>query len=186
MTNIVSGYKHYEGLIERIGKERIEQRYQFLHEEMSRFLAAFSHERKGSAEQLYINERVLMHAVLEYFEDIEKVKAAHGLEHTNTPKVMAYMAYWLLLRRPIQLLSSECDDDFVYVNEKFVLSMLLSFLTAGAESKPLEGTDRSIYVAFTNTFYYFLKFRHLDPQGIEMILLAFRLGCVFPECKDVN
>ena len=167
MTNIVSGYKHYEGLIERIGKERIEQRYQLLYEEMSRFLAAFSHERKGSAEQLYINERVLMHAVL---------------EHTNTPKVMAYMAYWLLRRRPIQLLSSECDDDFVYVNEKFVLSMLLSFLTAGAESKPLEGMNRSIYVAFANTFYYFLKFRRLDPQGIEMILLAFRLGCVFPEC----
>ena len=96
------------------------------------------------------------------------------------------MSYWILRRHPIQLLSIDCDDDLVFVNEKFVLSMLMSFLTLGAESKTLSELDRDMYKSFANTFYYFLKFRRLDPQSIEMILLSFRFGGVYPECKDVQ
>ncbi len=186
MIHIGSGYKHYEDLVARIGEERIKERYQLLHAQMLRFINSLENVRKDVGSQLCINERALLHAVLEYFEDIEKVKSAHDLEHTNSPKVNAYMSYWILRRHPIQLLSMECDDDLVFVNEKFVLSMLMSFLTQGAESKPLNEPDRDMYKAFVNTFYYFLKFRRLDPQSIEMILLSFRLGGVYPECRDVQ
>ena len=37
-----------------------------------------------------------------------------------------------------------------------------------------------------NSFFYFLKFRRLDPQAIEMVLLSFRLGGVYPECKAIQ
>ncbi len=186
MIHIGSGYRHYEDLINRIGEERIKARYEFLHEQMLQFIAGFDRERNGIGNRLSINEHALMHAILEYFEDIEKVKSAHDLEHTNSPKIQAYMSYWILRRHPIQLLSIDCDDDLVFVNEKFVLSMLMSFLTLGAESKTLSELDRDMYKSFANTFYYFLKFRRLDPQSIEMILLSFRFGGVYPECKDVQ
>lgn len=67
-----------------------------------------------------------------------------------------------------------------------VLSMLMVFLTHGAETTPLLDEDLDIYKAFINSFYYFLKFRRVDPQAIEMILLSFRLGGVFPSCKNVQ
>lgn len=185
MINIGSGYGHYDDLINRIGVERVEARYQYIFEEISKFLSSFG--RENIEKTLYVNERILMHSILEYFEDIEKVKSAHSLEHTNSPKIMAYMAYWLLRRHPIQITDlSESDDDLVFANEKFVLSMLLSFLTLGSESKPLTDEDRDLYIAFVNSFYYFLKFRRLDPQSIEMILLSFRLGGVYPECKNMQ
>lgn len=187
MIHIGSTYSHYENLIERIGSEKICHRYEYLYEQIRQFIESLRPDQPDIYNKLVINERALMHCVLEYFEDIEKVKSAHKLEHTNSPKVYAYMAYWFLRRHPIQLLSSEDeDDDLVFANEKFVLSMLMSFMTHGSEAKPLGDKDLSMYKAFLNTFYYFLKFRRLDPQSIEMLLLAFRLGGVFPECKAVQ
>lgn len=186
MINIISGYRHYEELAQRIGVDRIIERYEYIYEEMTKFIQTLSQTRDYPEIPVRINDRALMHAVLEYFEDIEKVKSAHDLEHTNSTKITAYMAYWLIRRHPIQLSSLDCDDDLVFINEKFVLSMLISFMTHGSETQPLTEIDREIYIAFVNTFYYFLKFRRLDPQSIEMILLAFRLGGVFPDCKDVE
>ena len=185
MINIGSEYKNYAHLIEEVGEEKIRSRYEYLHTQISQFIDSF--DRKGSQKSLCINERILMHCILEYYEDILKVKTSHNLDHTNSPKVNAYMAYWLLRRHPIQNFAEDAEnDDFVFVNEKFVLSMLMSFLTQGSESKPLVGQDLDIYLAFINSFYYYLKFRRLDPQSIEMILLSFRIGGVFPECKDVQ
>ena len=185
MIHIGSEYRQYKDLIELIGLEKIESRYQFLYDEIIKFIACF--ERENIEQKIRINERVLMHSVLEYFEDILKVKSAHDLSHPNSPKVIAYTAYWLLRRHPIQVLAEDNEnDDLVFVNEKFILSMIMSFLTYGAESKPLVDGDLEIYMAFINSFYYFLKFRRLDPQSIEMILLSFRLGGIFPECKDVQ
>lgn len=187
MIHIGSSYSHYEKLLERIEPEKIESRYQYLYEEIIKFIDSLRYDRPNIGEKLFVNERALMHCILEYFEDIEKVKSAHDLNNTNSPKVNAYMAYWFLRRHPIQIATMEDDDDdLMFVNEKFVLSMLISFLTQGSESKPLNEQDLKLYKNFINSFYYFLKFRRLDPQSIEMILLSFRLGGVFPECRDIE
>lgn len=183
MNNIESEYKNYKALIEKVGTENIQKRYALLFEEISLFLSYYNSE--SIKNKLFINERILMHSVLEYFEDIQKVKSSHDLDHTNSYKVFAYTAYWLLRRHPIQVMDiGNDDDDLVFVNEKFVLTMLMNFLTRDQETKPLIDVDRDIYNAFINSFYYFLKFRRIDPQSIEMILLSFRLGGVYPECKN--
>lgn len=187
MRFIGTEYKHYEVLVEQVGEEQIQNRYEYLHSLISQFIDGFG--RKDIREKLCVNERILMHCVLEYFEDILKVKSAHELNHTNSPKIIAYTVYWILRRHPIQVTLTAEDgenDDLVFANEKFALSMLMSFLTHGSETTPLVGRDLEIYKAFINSFYYFLKFRRVDPQAIEMILLSFRLGGVFPACKDVQ
>lgn len=106
MQLISSKNVSYQQLVSRIGEEKIEKRYQFLHEEMIKFI-----QRMEAESLLMINERVLMHAVLEYYEDIEKVKNAHELEHTNSPKVLAYTSYWLLRRQPIQIITQNDEDE---------------------------------------------------------------------------
>lgn len=185
MKFIGSEYKHYETLVQQVGEDKIRDRYQFIYEAISQFIVSLNDPQ--IEQKLQINERALMHSVLEYFEDIWKVKNAHELDHANTPKVYAYIAYWFLRRHPIQVLAADPeDDDLIFINEKFILSLLMSFLTHGSEAKPLVKSDLSAYIAFANSFYYYLKFRRLDPQSIEMILLSFRLGGVFPECKDMG
>lgn len=175
MTFITSEYKPYTSLIEEIGIEKINDRYNFLHAEIDAFI-----NRLQASEKLKINERVLMHSVLEYFEDIGKVKSAHKLEHANGYKVMAYSAYWLLRRQPIQILTEDdSDESLIFANEKFVLSMLVTFLMKGSENTPLIDENLKAFRAFLNTFFYYLKFRKPDAQSIEMILLSFGVGKYF-------
>ena len=183
MINIDSHYEHYEKLIETVGINKIQNRYEYLYQLISEFIEKFS--EFGHSGQLKINERILMHCVLEYFEDIEKVKTVHELEHTNSPKVVAYTAYWLLRRHPIQVVGEDDPSEtLVFANEKFVLTMIVSYLTYGSESKPLAGKNLDIYREFANSLYYYLKFRKLDAQSLEMLILSFRAGGVFPECND--
>lgn len=181
MKFIASEYTNYEGIVKRVGIDRIENRYKFIYEEMTSFIG-----RLNAKERLIINERVLMHSVLEYYEDIEKVKNAHELEHTNSPKVMAYLTYWILRRQPIQILTQEDNDEnLVFANEKFALTMLMSFMTRGSETKSLVKDNLKVYKAFLNSFFYYLKFRKPDAQAIEMILLSFNTGKIFSETQDL-
>ena len=185
MINIDSHYEHYERLLETVGIDKIQKRYEYLYQLISEFIEKFS--ELGQRGQLKINERILMHCVLEYFEDIEKVKNAHELDHTNSPKVVAYTAYWLLRRHPIQVIGEDdSSENLVFANEKFVLTMIASYLTYGSESKPLAGDNLEIYKAFTNSMYYYLKFRKIDAQSLEMIILSFRAGGLFPECNSYH
>lgn len=183
MINIESHYEHYEQLIQKETPEKIQQRYQDLYERMSMFIEEFP---EGKT-KLCINERILLHCVLEYFEDIEKVKIAHRLTNTNSPKVQAYTAYWILRRHPIQVLETGVEaEDLVFANEKFVLSMLMGYMMSGQETKPLVGDELKTFRAFMNSFYYYLKFRRLDAQAIEMVLLSFHLGNIFPRSSFVE
>lgn len=173
MKNIKSIYTNYADNWDNEDIEKISKRYQFLYQEMSDFI-----KRIDAEDKLQINGRSLMHTVMEYFEDIAKLKSAHNLKHANEPKVIAYTAYWLLRRKPIQLLIED-DDDLVFANEKFVLSFMIQFMTKGRETVPLADDDLDLYRGFLNTLYYYLKYRKLDAQSLELILMSFKAGTLF-------
>ena len=154
MNHIKSYYSDYSQLVKEVGDEKIQSRYEFLFQEMTEFI-----KRLNAAEKIVVNERLLIHAVLEYYEDICKVKAAHDLTHTNDPKVIAYTSYWLLRRKPLLLLSTDDEaENLVFANEKFVLSFIMEYLLYDQESQPLSGDKLNIYKGFLDSLYYYLKF----------------------------
>lgn len=175
MQNIDSHYEHYNSLINEIGTEKIRERYEFLLQEMTDFI-----KRVGNDSFVQVNEKLLLHCVLEYFEDISKVKGAHQIEHVNSIKAYAYMSYWILQRRPIQVINhDEMSENEVFLNEKFVLSFIIGFLLGDNKTKPLIGDNLKKYNAYVNTFYYYLKFRQVTAQSLEMIMLSFETGKIF-------
>lgn len=174
MNQIKSSYTNYLHLIDTFGEEKIQRRYEFLYQEIKEYI-----ERLNAQDKLVINERILMHTVLEYFEDISKLKKSHDLEHSNEPKVIAYTSYWILRRKPIQLTANEESEELVFANEKFVLSFIIQYLTKGNETLPLVGNVLDQYKGFLNSLYYYIKFRKLDAQSFELILLAFQAGKLF-------
>ncbi len=179
MKHIKSYYDNYSDLIERIGEDKIISRYEFLFREMMAFISDLDSDHK----YLCVNESLLMHSVLEYYKDIEKLKKAHDLQHANDPKVVAYTAYWLLKRKPIQfnlfIDEDELSENLIFVNEKYVLSIIIHALLIEQETRPIVDDALDIYRGFISTLYYYLKFRKLDAQSIEMIIMAFEAGKVF-------
>ena len=94
----------------------------------------------------------------------------------NEIKIKAYETFWLLKRKPLQLKGQIEDDKFLYVNEKFLLTRLTSFMLGDDINKPIVGENSTMFKNFLDTLYYYLKFRKCDAQSMELMLLAFKAG----------
>ncbi len=81
----------------------------------------------GAMEYAYINHRLLAKAVVDYFDDIERLKYYEGIERINEAKIYAYQTYWLLRRKPIQIVSPTVSAEILlYLNEFILACMMIS------------------------------------------------------------
>ena len=121
---------------------------------------------------IMMNDRVLIHAIMDYFSDIARLKEFHNIDLVNRDKVISYESSWLLRRKPIQILNVE-KEDLVYINEKFVLTILVNHLTNGSVS---DISSEEILSNFCDALLYYFKFRNYEPKVIEMLIMAFKAG----------
>lgn len=173
MNNIENTYIKYDELVDVVGIDVIESRIQQISQEMLDFLK--SNELEDVA---YIHEMALTHAIMDYFSDIQRLKDYHHIEHVNEIKIKAYETFWLLKRKPLQLKQQIEDDRLLYVNEKFLLTRLSSFMLEDDINMPIVEEKGIAFKNFLNTLYYYMKFRPCDAQAIELMLLAFKAGRV--------
>lgn len=171
MNNIENTYINYEGLIKIVGEEVIQNRIEQISQEMIDFLNV--HDLNDVA---YIHKMALTHAIMDYFSDIQRLKDYQQIEHINEVKIKAYETFWLLKRKPLQLKCQLEDDRLLYVNEKFLMTRLTSFMLGDKINEPLIDQKGIAFKNFLNTLYYYLKFRRCDAQSIEIMLLAFKAG----------
>ena len=106
----------YSDILSAFGKEKIEKRYEILQEYLSAFIKRHKYEDKVN-----IAESVLNQAVVDYFADIHRLKNFHHIEAINYLKIHAYTAYWILRRKPLQIIADDPKDvELAFVNERFV------------------------------------------------------------------
>lgn len=174
MNNIENTYVRYDDLVSVVGQDVIESRIQQISQEMLDFLEINSLEQVA-----YIHQMALTHAIMDYFSDVQRLKDYQQIEHINDIKIKAYETFWLLKRKPLQLKEQIEDDRLLYVNEKFLLTRLTSFMLDSEINMPIVGEKGTAFKNFLNTLYYYLKFRRCDAQAIELMLLAFKAGQLF-------
>lgn len=129
-----------------------------------------------NGDELVVSERLVTHAVMDYFTDIKRLKTFHKIEKTNEYKILAYEIFWWLKRKPIQI-NTSLDEENVFVNEKFAIFLLDIFFQN--EIKAINpGEQEEITSAFFDTLFYYFKYRYFTAQDLEMILLAYKAGAV--------
>ncbi|HBA69791.1 MAG TPA: hypothetical protein DCZ40_10615 [Lachnospiraceae bacterium] len=128
--------------------------------------------------KVVVNEMALGYMLLDYFEDIRRLKSFHGIEHVNSIKIVAYTSYWFLRRKPMQIL--EQDKELIYINEKFILAYILDFLS-GDDRVPILLRDNEGLKSFSESLLYFLKYRLHEANSLEMMLTAFFAGQIYQE-----
>ena len=102
----------YEELIVEFGEEKIEKRYKAIYEYLRSFI-----ERNKYQEYVLISTDVLNQAVVDYFADILRLKQFHGIERINFLKIHAYSAYWILRRKPLQIIKDNATNLSIVNNE---------------------------------------------------------------------
>lgn len=174
MENIHSEFRDYDDVIQEFSEKKINERYENVLKEITNFLIQVY----GSDydKKFKINTYSLMHALLDYFTDISRLKSFHNIATVNEYKIFSYEIYWFLKRHPIQILEDEKEEN-VFINEKFALTYVSCFLlNEDKKSRNKAKTQNKALDSFINSFYYYLKFRVYTPCDLEMILLSFKSG----------
>lgn len=129
-------------------------------------------------DKVSINELLLGYTLVDYFEDVRRLKQFHRVEHINSIKVVAYTSYWLLRRKPIQV--QALDKNLIYINEKYVLAYILNALSSDKKESILERQNSGLD-AFVKSMFYFLKYRAYSAQSIELFIMSFYAGQIYQE-----
>lgn len=172
----------YEEILEKFGKEKIMQRYITLEEYMNIFI-----ERSGYKERVKVAYSILNQTIIDYFADIYRLKNFHNIEKTNFIKVHAYSAYWILRRKPIQIIDDDSEDtEIAFVNENFVASYLMQFLRGDNKGVVIKKEDRLSYDEFVENLKYVFRYRMVTPQTIETILESYIAGRAFERSIGIS
>lgn len=172
MNNIENTYVNYDEIVREFGEDVVQSRFEQIYEEMTAFI-----QEQQLEGVVRVNDVVLMQALLDYFSDVSRLKAYQKIRHINAIKIKAYETFWLIQRKPIQIIAPRLEDDrIIYINEKFVLSRLVCYLLGDEIDKPIVGERQQAFQNFLDTLYYYFKFRRCEPQAIELLILSFKAG----------
>lgn len=179
MNNIQAEYIKADELLKQFveKEDKFNDRYASLITDMNRFI-----EINNLKDKVKVNCLSLGYALVDYFEDVRRLKLFHNIEHINSEKIVAYTAYWLLQRKPLQLLVE--DKELLYVNELFVMSYIVEFISVEDKKSLFLRTEQGLK-GFKDTLLYFLKYRITSANMIELAILSFFAGRIY-QSDDVD
>lgn len=162
--------ENYEYLLKEYSRETICRRYKFWYEQMMIFI-----KNAGLESKIRIDRRKLGYAILSYFADIFRLKEFHELDRTNLPKVYAYESYWILRMSPLQLIN-KVSDDLLWINEKFITTILISDIVARIDKENIDFEKYPVLKELAELIVYNFKYRIYTAQSLEMMLKAVSVG----------
>ena len=157
----------YRFLLEEFDEDRIIDRYAWIYSMIEDYLAL-----NNLTEYASVSEDILNHVVVDYFVDIYRLKPFQEIDLVHDSKIYSYMAFWLLRHKPIQIKTSENEEN-VFVNEEFVSDFLESYLFNNPASIGILKESQEAVDNFRKTMVYYFKYRDYSAKGIEMLILAF-------------
>ncbi len=124
-----------------------------------------------------INTDLLGQAIFDYFEDIDKLKKFEDIDKINVDKIYSYLTFWLLRRKPVQLVKDNMSVEYLYINEKVFTIIFVTKMMAEIDIKYFD-TNLKLE-SFFELIYYNFKYRIFTQKTLETVVSAFFCGSSF-------
>lgn len=130
--------------------------------------------KMGIIDQVMIDTELLGKAVIDYYEDIDRLKEFEDISRVNVDKIYSYGTFWLLRRHPIQIIDKTLDKKFWYINEKVCIAIMIPkmFVEMGIDLN----ARNERFNNFLDLMYYNFKYRTFTQQTLEFMVEAFFCG----------
>ncbi|MCM1103010.1 MAG: hypothetical protein NC409_02795 [Clostridium sp.] len=138
-------------------------------------LAEQFYEENNLNGKIYFNDNIFENCLIDILIDIARLKYFHDISRVNYIKFIAYTASWCLKRKPFQLIEG-CDEQYIYVNERFALTLLLQAGACYDENVNYYAEEQKDLVKGIGQIYYHLKYRNTNPQTLELFLIGLENG----------
>jgi hypothetical protein len=138
-----------------------------------------------------VNSNLLDCVVVDYTDDIDRLKEFSGIEDINSIKEIAYTIYWILRHKPIQ--TKDCtENNFAVrnINEEFCVKYLCDYLSVPIKAIPGRKDRKHIFErkeqmeVFISQFLYFFSYRTYTAQSIELCIISFLSGQIYENTDD--
>ena len=131
--------------------------------------------KTGHEEHVEVNRQALRRAIMDYYADIVRIKEYHPIDEISAEKNYAYTAYWLLRRKPMQIIKpyKKCE----FANEFFIANILASSILTEKKIDKGEISGNVPFNEFRSLLFYNLKYRPVLQQALELTIKAFFSGC---------
>lgn len=170
---------NYNYLVKKFGKERIKNRFDWMEHLLCDFI-----QKKNYQERVIISHDLLKHVIVDYFVDIDRLKEFQGIERVHISKIYAYLSYWLLRHKVLQVTVPDGAAELAFVNEDFVTYFLRSYLFSDPENVVILQEQEKCIDNFVETMRYHFQYREYSAKNIELMLLAFQAGCAYQYSAD--
>ena len=177
IENLVHG--DYQFLIDYYGEDFLQKRYDTIKKYLEDYINI-----KGLVNKVIISEPLLCNLVVDYFVDIFRLKDFQDIELVNDQKIYAYTAYWMLRRKPLQLIEPDSVNDLGFVNEEMVASYLYSYLYLEPKGVSIVSSKTDDFNEFENNLLYTFMYRDYSPKMIESLIYAFKAGRAYQYSVD--
>lgn len=159
----------YSEILKSYSEEEIRERFRTWYRETQYFIEKF-----GLSDIVRVDTKKLGYAVCDYFSDIIRTKNFHDIRHANLSKIYAYSSYWFLRERPFQLISCVQNDEYLYINEMYVVLNIWGKISKRCPD--INGQANDEFVKLAKLWLYNFKYRTYTAQSIEMALSSFFTG----------
>lgn len=144
-------------------------------------LAEQFYEGNNLSGKIYFNDDIFNHCLIDILVDLARLKHFHDISRVNYVKFIAYTASWCLKRKPFQIIEG-CEAEYIYVNERFALTLLLEAGGCYDENVNYYAEEQEVLVKCIRQIYYHLKYRNTNPQTLELFLLGVENGKCMNMC----
>ena len=103
--------------------------------------------------------------------DVEKLKNQEGIERVNEAKIYSHELYWIMRRRPVQIIKQVKSGNELFINEKICLALILPKMNEEVGG----GVDfgKEPFSDLVNLLYYNLKYREYTQHSLELMVESF-------------
>lgn len=133
------------------------------------------YEEKGLEGKVYFCEDIFHDCLIDILVDLERLKDFHNIDRVNYIKLMAYTASWCLKRKLFQI-KEGCEKEWIYVNEKFALMLLLQASGCYDANTHYYADEENELLKNIDQMFYHLRYRNTHPQTLELFLIGFESG----------
>lgn len=156
------------------GKYPVKKRYKNILTQIQDILEAMN-----ILDDVMISKELLGQAILDYFEDIDRLKQYEGIKKINVDKIYSYETFWLLRRKPIHFTSESVDIKFLHINEKVFTAIIVAKMLK--EMKINVSVKNAKILNFMELIYYNFKYRIITQKSLELMVASFFCGYSFTE-----
>jgi hypothetical protein len=187
--------RDYSFLFEKFSREHIQNRLVFLLNQADDFVTHFSKRIENRLnikiehkDYFFVNPDIMGEIVLDYFTDIYRIRSFHPIERVNAIKVSAFSTYWVVRKRPIQIVKSIESDKIIhsswttYINESFGVALLLSLAFDFSTSRGID--TRDTFLDFTDLALYNFIYREFSSKSLELTLQGLCVALDIPLLTD--